>query len=128
LDDRIVAAAISTHCLDISEPKTTLGLLSDYRLYTARWALADLPARRSPPTPVPDPDRQPPADPGESAAPRTDQSAGEWEVPRLPLSYDRAVLAGAVVREKLRTTTVARGRAYDVAVNATPDDQGRRIP
>ena len=41
-----MAAAISTHCLDISEPKTMIGLLSDYRPYTARWALADLPARR----------------------------------------------------------------------------------
>lgn len=38
-----------------------IGLLSDYRPYTARWALADLPARRRPPTPAPDPDRQPPA-------------------------------------------------------------------
>ncbi|MEU2556411.1 MobF family relaxase, partial [Streptomyces sp. NPDC013313] len=45
LDDLIVAAAISTHCLDISEPKTTIGLLSDYRLYTARWDLSDLPER-----------------------------------------------------------------------------------
>ncbi|WP_326695779.1 MULTISPECIES: hypothetical protein [unclassified Streptomyces] len=34
LDDRIVAAAISTHCLDISEPKTVRGLEADYRLYT----------------------------------------------------------------------------------------------
>ncbi|MET9535644.1 hypothetical protein ABZY02_34685 [Streptomyces sp. NPDC006649] len=59
LDDRIVAAAISTHCLDISEPKTVRGLEADYRLYTARWALPELPARR-PPTPAPDPDRRPP--------------------------------------------------------------------
>lgn len=41
LDEQIVAAAISTYCLDISEPKSTRGLLSDYRLYTARWALSD---------------------------------------------------------------------------------------
>ncbi|WP_331762479.1 MobF family relaxase [Streptomyces sp. NBC_01508] len=118
LDEKIVAAAISTHCLDISEPKTTIGRLSEYRLYTARWALSDLPARRRPPTPAPDPDRQPPADPGEPAAPRPPgQDAGEWEIPRIPLQYDRAVLAGAVVREKLRTTTATavRGRAYDVA-------------
>ncbi|WP_393063419.1 hypothetical protein [Streptomyces sp. LN549] len=35
------------------------------------------------------------------------------------MSYDRAVLAGAAVREKLRTTTVTavRGRAYDVAAH-----------
>ncbi|MGW5401076.1 relaxase domain-containing protein [Streptomyces sp. NPDC003952] len=118
LDEKIVAAAISTHCLDISEPKTTIGLLSDYRLYTARWSLSDLPARRRPPTPAPDPDRRPPADPDEPAAPRPPgPDAGEWEIPRLPLQYERAVLAGAAVREELRTTTVTavRGRAYDVA-------------
>ncbi|MFF1544757.1 hypothetical protein [Streptomyces sp. NPDC058291] len=34
LDDRIVAAAISTHRLNISEPKTARGLEADYRLYT----------------------------------------------------------------------------------------------
>ncbi|MCX4852110.1 hypothetical protein [Streptomyces sp. NBC_00893] len=115
LDDRIVAAAISTYCLDISEPKTVRGLEAGYRLYTAQWFLSDLTDRHRPPTPVPDPDRQPPADSGEPAAPQpSGQDAGEWEIPRIPLSYDRAVLAGAAVREKLRTTTAARGRAYDV--------------
>ncbi|MCX5078609.1 hypothetical protein OHA84_37110 [Streptomyces sp. NBC_00513] len=97
-----------------------IGLLADYRLYTARWDLADHPARPRPPTPAPDPDRQPPADPGEPAALRPpSQDAGEWEIPRIPLQYDRAVLAGAVVREKLRTTTTAavRGRAYDVVAH-----------
>ncbi|WP_268985769.1 MobF family relaxase [Streptomyces sp. CC228A] len=121
LDDQVVAAAISTHCLDISEPKTVRGLEAGYRLYTARWALSDLPARPRPPTPAPDPDRQPPADPGEPAALRPPgQDAGEWEVPRIPLQYDRAVLAGAMVREKLRTITTAtavRGRAYDVVAH-----------
>ncbi|WP_432095697.1 MobF family relaxase [Streptomyces sp. bgisy100] len=117
LDDRIVAASISTHCLDISEPKTVRGLEAGYRLYTARWSLSDLPARRRPPTPAPGPDRESPADPGEPAAPRPPgQDAGEWEIPRIPLQYERAVLASAVVREKLRTTTAAvRGWAYDVA-------------
>ncbi|MFJ1673188.1 MobF family relaxase [Streptomyces bottropensis] len=122
LDDQIVAAAISTHCLDISEPKTVRGLEADYRLYTARWALSDLPARRRPPAPAPapGPDRQPPADPGEPAAPRPpDQTAGEWEIPRIPPQYERAALVGAVVREKLRTTTATRvrGRAYDVVAH-----------
>ncbi|WP_406415210.1 relaxase domain-containing protein [Streptomyces sp. NBC_00873] len=122
LDDRIVAAAISAHCLDISDPKTARGLEPGYRLYTARWALSDLPARLRPPAPAPDPDQQPPADPGTSAAPRPPgQDAGEGEIPRLPLSYDRAVLAGAVVREKLRTATATatavRGRAYDVVAH-----------
>jgi hypothetical protein len=115
-----VAAAISTHCLDISEPTTVRGLEAGYRLYTARWDVSDLPARRRPPTPAPGPDRQPPADPGEPAVPRAPgQDAGEWEIPRLPPQYERAVLAGAVVREKLRTTTTAavRGRAYDVVAH-----------
>ncbi|MFF3624936.1 MobF family relaxase [Streptomyces sp. NPDC002467] len=120
LDDQIVAAAISTHCLDISEPTTTIGLLKDYRLYTARWALSDLPARPRTPDLVPDPDRQPPTDPGEPADVRAaGQDAGEWEIPRIPLQYERAVLAGVVVREKLRTTTatVVRGRAYDIVAH-----------
>ncbi|MGI5485153.1 hypothetical protein [Streptomyces lavendofoliae] len=118
LDEEIVAAAISTHCLDISEPTSTIGLLSNYRLYTARWSLSDLPARPRPPAPGPDPDRQPPADPGEPAEPRPPgQDAGEWEFPRIPLQYERAVLVGAVVREKLRTTTAVRGRAYDVVTH-----------
>ncbi|WP_256919263.1 MobF family relaxase [Streptomyces hilarionis] len=119
LDDRIVAAAISTHCLDISEPKTVRGLESGYRLYTARWDLSDLPAQRRSPTTAPGPDRQPPADPGEPAALRPPgQGAGESETPRIPLQYERAVLAGAVVREKLRTTTAAvRGRTYDVVAH-----------
>ncbi|MGW9584425.1 MobF family relaxase [Streptomyces albidoflavus] len=118
LDDQIVAAAISTHCLDITEPKTVRGLEAGYRLYTARWALSDLPARRRPPA-VHDPDRQPPAAPGEPAAPRPQGDVGEWEIPRVPLQYDRAVLAGAVVREKLHTTMAAavRGRAYDVVAH-----------
>lgn len=115
-----MAAAISTYCLDISAPKTTIGLLADYRLYTARWSLADLLARRQPPTPAPDPDRQTSADLGEPAVPRPPgQDAGEWEIPRIPLQYDRAVLAGAVVREQLRATTATavRGRAYDVVAD-----------
>ncbi|MEU3743242.1 MobF family relaxase [Streptomyces sp. NPDC032198] len=119
LDDQIVAAAISTHCLDISEPKTVRGLEADYRLYTARWALSDLVSARRPPTAVPDPDRLPPADPGAPALadPRPPgQGAGEWEIPRVPLRYDRAVLAGAALRAKLRTTVV-RGRGYDVAAH-----------
>lgn len=107
LDERIVDAAIDAHCLDIGGPKTVRGLLSDYRLYTARWALPGLqPARRPAPF-VPDPDPQPPADPGAPSAPRPpDRDPGERGIPRVPLRYDRAVLAGAVVREKLRTAAV----------------------
>ncbi|WP_306324785.1 hypothetical protein [Streptomyces venezuelae] len=82
--------------------------------------MADLPARR-PPLPAPDLNWQPPADSGEPAALRPPgQEAGEWEIPRIPLQYDRAALAGAVVREKLRTTTTTaavRGRAYGVVAH-----------
>ncbi|MFI7236959.1 hypothetical protein [Streptomyces cyaneofuscatus] len=39
LDDHIVAAAVSTHCLDISEPRTARGLEAGYRLYTAQLNL-----------------------------------------------------------------------------------------
>ncbi|MFE2337291.1 hypothetical protein [Streptomyces coelicoflavus] len=45
------------------------------------------------------------------------QDAGEWEILRIPLQYERAVLAGAVVREQLRTTSAVRGRAYDVVAH-----------
>ncbi|MFB7032073.1 MULTISPECIES: MobF family relaxase [unclassified Streptomyces] len=49
LDETIVNAAIAAHCLDITEPKTTRGLLADYRLYTAHWARPDSThARRRP--------------------------------------------------------------------------------
>ncbi len=119
LDEDIVRAAISTYCLDISEPKTVRGLLSDYRLYTARWALTDLVPARRPPTPAPEPDRLPPADPASSSLTTPNspgQGSEEWDIPRVPLSYDRAVLAAAAVREKLRTTVV-RGQAYDVAAH-----------
>ncbi|MFJ1804456.1 relaxase domain-containing protein, partial [Streptomyces sp. NPDC088180] len=119
LDDQVAAAAISTHCLDITEPKTIRGLEADYRLYTARWSLSDLPARR-PPGPETEPYRQPPTDPGEHAAHRPPgQDTGEWDVPPIPLQYDRAVLAGAVRREQLRATaaTAVRGRAYDVVAH-----------
>ncbi|MGW7825180.1 hypothetical protein ACWGLF_46055 [Streptomyces puniciscabiei] len=30
-------------------------------------------------------------------APAADLEPGEWEIPRVPLQYERAVLAGAVV-------------------------------
>ncbi|MEU5518961.1 hypothetical protein ACFW5G_13990 [Streptomyces griseoaurantiacus] len=44
--------------------------------------------------------------------------------PRIPLQYERAVLAGAVVREQLHTTTAVRGRAYNAVADrqeATPE-------
>ncbi|MFF3919155.1 hypothetical protein ACFYZB_38055 [Streptomyces sp. NPDC001852] len=35
----------------------------------------------------------------------------------MPLQYERAVLSGAAVREKLRSTVATRGRAYDVVAH-----------
>ncbi|MFG2097182.1 MobF family relaxase [Streptomyces sp. NPDC048612] len=98
LDEQIVDTALATYCVDISEPKTLRGRMPAYRLYTARWSLADLPGRRPP---AADPALEP----------------GEWEIPRVPPRYERAVLAGAAVREKLRPTVAARGRAYDVVAH-----------
>ncbi|MEU2671423.1 hypothetical protein ABZ622_21620 [Streptomyces sp. NPDC007164] len=47
-----------------------------------------------------------------------DPTPGEWEIPRIPLRYDRAVVTGTVVHEKLRTTiAVRRGREYDLATH-----------
>ncbi|MFF2183749.1 hypothetical protein [Streptomyces sp. NPDC058155] len=45
------------------------------------------------------------------------QDPGEWEIQRVPLRYDRAVLAAAVVRGKLRTTIARRVRAYGGAAH-----------
>ncbi|MFD5898667.1 MobF family relaxase [Streptomyces sp. NPDC060366] len=82
LDDRIVDAAIDAHCLDISEPKTTRGLLSDYRLYTARWALPDLrPARR-----LPRPIRTNRRRPIPARRPRPGPRARMWGSGRYPAS------------------------------------------
>ncbi|MER6074396.1 hypothetical protein ABT187_37370 [Streptomyces sp. NPDC001817] len=111
LDELIVDAVLATYCVDISEPKTLRGLLPEYRLYTARWSPADLTFdRRRPPTTAPD--RKPPA------APRPwGLEPGEREIPRMPVQYERAVLAGAAIREKLRSTIATRGRAYDVVLH-----------
>ncbi|MFI5681929.1 MobF family relaxase [Streptomyces cellulosae] len=55
LDERIVDAAIATHCLDISEPKTLRGHMPAYRFYTARWPLADPPPAAADRRPTPRP-------------------------------------------------------------------------
>ncbi|MFF5639749.1 relaxase domain-containing protein [Streptomyces sp. NPDC012825] len=62
LDEMIVDTAIATYCLDVTEPKTTRGLLADYRLYTIHWARPD-PARsrRRAPEAAPGADHRPPA-------------------------------------------------------------------
>lgn len=121
LDEQVVHAAIATHCLGITEPKTLRSRTPAHRLYTTQWTGADLrPARRRPT--IPTGDHRLPPDTGTPATPRPlDQASGEWEIPRVPLRYDRAVLAAGVVRAKLRTTLTAtgdgRGPGYDVVAH-----------
>ncbi|WP_329537342.1 hypothetical protein [Streptomyces sp. NBC_01450] len=70
LDEEIVDAAIATHCLDISEPKSLRGRMPAYRFYTARWPLTDPPTRRRPPDAEPETGHRPPAGPGDPDTPR----------------------------------------------------------
>ncbi|MGW2643098.1 relaxase domain-containing protein [Streptomyces sp. NPDC001348] len=116
LDDQIVAAAISTHCLDISEPKTVRGLEPGYRLYTARWALADLPARHRPATAAPGPDRQPPADPG-GAFCGASSSTPRWWVD--------AVVSGVGGRQRRRGSVGALKKTPTTATAMT--EAARRV-
>ncbi|MCX4538417.1 hypothetical protein [Streptomyces sp. NBC_01669] len=115
LDERIVDAALAAYCTDITDARTSRGQRPEYRLYTARWALPGAAPARRPPTDVPEPDRNPPADPGDPAAPRLPREARQWDIPRVPLRYDRAVIAGAVLTAQLRTARSTGRDPYDVA-------------
>ncbi len=111
LDETIVNAAIAAHCLDITEPKTTRGLLADYRLYTARWAHPDpTRTRRRAPEAAPDVDHRPPAGLTAPGAPVLRVEPGDWGIPRVPLRYDRAVIASTALTHQLRAARGA-GRA-----------------
>ncbi|MFG2987342.1 hypothetical protein ACGFYQ_39955, partial [Streptomyces sp. NPDC048258] len=108
----------AAHCVDISEPKTVRGLMSDYRLYTARLAMADLPSTRwRQTTATPDPDQQPPAGPRDPDAPHLPLETGEWDIPRVPLRYDRAVIASTMLAAQLRTARRTGCVMYDVAAH-----------
>ncbi|WP_406514539.1 relaxase domain-containing protein (plasmid) [Streptomyces sp. NBC_00161] len=118
LDEQVVDAALAAHCVDISEPKTVRGLMSDYRLYTARQALADPPPTRwRQPTTAPDPDQPPPAGPGAPDTPRLPLEEGEWDIPRIPLRYDRAVIASTMLAAQLRTARRTGRALYDVTAH-----------
>lgn len=86
-DERIVDAPVAAHCLDTSEPRTPRGQEPGY----LGLSTSDQPRR-------------------------PDQSPGQRETLRIPLRYNRAVLAGAVAREQLRTGA-GYERAYDVAAH-----------
>ncbi|GAA2445168.1 relaxase domain-containing protein [Streptomyces macrosporus] len=107
LDEVIVDAALAVYCLDITEVRTARGALPEYRLFTARWALSDFPPARRPPAALPAPGRPPSAGP---AASRLPLAVGEWAVPRVPLSHDRAVIAAAVVQTQTRIARRATRR------------------
>ncbi|MFJ9588749.1 MobF family relaxase [Streptomyces acidicola] len=113
LDDRIVNTAIASHCIDISEARTERVEEPDYRLYTARWAPPGPPPARSRPSAAPahDADREPPADP---AGPLLPLEPGEWDIPRVPLRHDRAVIASTVLSARLRTARRMGHDLYDV--------------
>ncbi|MGW4994951.1 relaxase domain-containing protein [Streptomyces mirabilis] len=116
LDEEIVDAAIATHCLDITEPKTLRGHMPAYRFYTARWPLADPPTRRRPPNAEPDPSHRPPAGPGDPDTPRLPLEPGEWDIPRVPLLHDRAVIASTVLSARLGAARRTGRTLYDDVV------------
>ncbi|MCX4598830.1 relaxase domain-containing protein [Streptomyces sp. NBC_01549] len=116
LDEEIVDAAIATHCLDISEPKTLRGHMPAYRFYTARWPLTDPPTRRRPPDAEPDPSPRPPAGPSDPDTTRLPLEPGEWDIPRVPLLYDRAVIASTVLSARLRAARRTGRALYDDVV------------
>ncbi|MGW3653539.1 MobF family relaxase [Streptomyces sp. NPDC000878] len=113
LDATIVDAALTAHCTDITEARTERGRSPDYRLYTARWAPPGPPPARRRPAAAPDhdADREPPADP---AGPLLPVEPGEWDIPRVPLRHDRAVIASTVLSARLRTARRTGRDPYDV--------------
>ncbi|MFI9176160.1 MobF family relaxase [Streptomyces lincolnensis] len=113
LDAAIVDAALAAHCVDITEARTERGRSPQYRLYTARWAPPGPPPVRRRPTAASDhvADREPPADPAGLLLPL---EPGEWDIPRVLLRHDRAVIASTVLSARLRTARRTGGDPYDV--------------
>ncbi|MFI0220073.1 hypothetical protein [Streptomyces lydicus] len=112
LDETIVDTALAEHCTDVTEARTTRGQEPRYRLYTARWAPTSQPSR--PPATVPDRDHKPAADP---AAPYLPLQPGEWDIPRVPLRHDRAVIAARVLAARLRTARRIGSSLYHPALH-----------
>ncbi|MFI1622385.1 MobF family relaxase [Streptomyces lydicus] len=113
LDERIVVAALAAHCTDITQARTTRGQEPGYRLYTARWA-----PTTPPPSPasaaVPVRNRKPAADP---ATPFLPLEPGEWDIPRVPLRHDRAVITARVLTAQLRTARRTGHPLYGAAAH-----------
>ncbi|MFC8293883.1 MobF family relaxase [Streptomyces sp. NPDC057242] len=115
LDETIVNAAIAAYCLDITEPKTARGLLAAYRLYTTHWTHPD-PARtrRRSPEAAPEVDHRPPAGLTAPDGPALPVEMGEWDILRVPLRYDRAVIACTALTHQMRAARGAgRARYYE---------------
>ncbi|SEE61959.1 hypothetical protein [Streptomyces sp. TLI_105] len=65
----------------------------------------------------PDAGHQPPAGLITPGTPALPAEPGEWDIPRIPLRYDRAVIASTVLMNQLRTVHRAgRARYYDGVV------------
>ncbi|MFB7552624.1 MobF family relaxase [Streptomyces sp. NPDC056154] len=119
LDDRIVDAALAEHCTDITEARTARGEEPGYRLYTARWTPAAPPPSRTPAA-ASGRDRKPAPDP---AAPFLPLEPGEWDIPRVPLRHDRAVIATRVLTARLRTARRTGRPLYGTAAHQPPPEQ-----
>ncbi|MFI9080936.1 MobF family relaxase [Streptomyces sioyaensis] len=109
LDEAIVETALAEHCTDITKARTTRGQEPGYRLYTARWEPPTPPSR--PPATVPGQDHKPAAEPFLPLKP------GEWDIPRVPLRHDRAVLAARVLTSRLRTARRTGRHLYGPATH-----------
>ncbi|MFE7404219.1 MobF family relaxase [Streptomyces sp. NPDC057557] len=119
LDDQVVDAALAEHCTDITEARTERGEEPGYRLYTARWSPA-APLSSRAPAAVPGRDRKPAPD---LAAPFLPVEPGEWDIPRVPLRHDRAVIAARVLTARLRTARRTGRPLYGTAVHQPPPEQ-----
>lgn len=119
LDEKIVDAALAEHCTDITEARTERGEEAGYRLYTARWAPAAPPPPRTPAA-ASGRDRKPAPDP---AVPFLPMEPGEWDIPRVPLEHDRAVIAAGVLTARLRTARRTGRPLYDATAHQPPPEQ-----
>ncbi|MCX4799889.1 relaxase domain-containing protein [Streptomyces sp. NBC_01242] len=119
LDDRLVDAALAEHCTDITEARTERGEEPGYRLYTARWSPAAPPPSRIPAA-ASGRDRKPVPDP---AAPFLPMEPGEWDIPRVPLRHDRAVIATRVLTARLRTARRTGRPLYGTAAHQPSPEQ-----
>ncbi|MCG0283996.1 MobF family relaxase [Streptomyces sp. PSAA01] len=122
LDETIVNTALAAHCTDITEARTALGEEPGYRLYTARWAPAAPPRSR---TPAAEPTRAPKSAPT-PAAPFLPLEPGEWDIPRVPLRHDLAVIAARILTARLHTARRTGHPLYGTAARP-PTDSGQLL-